>query len=73
MSALNAGVKTTEHGSHLDEEYVTFLKEKDAILVAARLVIQSGLENNEWPPLKHSRLVKIAGPRERAYALAVKM
>lgn len=73
MNALNAGVKTIEHGSYLDEECVALMKEKDAILVATRLVIQSGLENkDEWPPLQYSKMLKIAGPHKAAYALAVK-
>jgi imidazolonepropionase-like amidohydrolase len=73
MNALHAGVKTIEHGSYLDEECVELMKEKDAILVATRLVIQSGLDNkDEWPPLQYSKMVKIAAPHKKAYALAVK-
>ncbi|KAH8649842.1 hypothetical protein BX600DRAFT_387908 [Xylariales sp. PMI_506] len=73
INALNAGVKTIEHGSYLDEECVALMKEKGAILVATRLVIQSGLDSkNEWPPLQYSKMVKIAIPHKKAYALAVR-
>jgi len=73
MNALNAGVKTIEHGSYLDEECVNLMKEKNAILVATRLVIQSGLDNkDEWPALQHSKLVKVAVPHMKAYKLAVR-
>ena len=72
MNALNAGVRTIEHGSYLDKECVALMKEKDAILVATRSVIQNGLENkDEWPPANYRKLVKIAGQHKKAYALAV--
>lgn len=45
INALNAGCKTIEHGSYLDEECVVLMKEKDAILVATRLVVQAGVDN----------------------------
>lgn len=73
MNALNAGVKTIEHGSYLDEECCHLMKEKGAILIATRTVIQSGLDNkDEWPPLQYDKMLKIAGPHKKAYALAVK-
>lgn len=49
------------------------MKEKGAILVATRLVIEAGLANkDEWGPLQYRKLLKIAGPHKKAYALAVK-
>jgi imidazolonepropionase-like amidohydrolase len=73
MNALNAGVRTIEHGSYLDEECAALMKKKGAILVATRLVIQSGLDSkDEWPPLQYSKMVKIGVPHKKAYALAVK-
>lgn len=45
MNALNAGCRTIEHGSYLDEECIELMKKKGAILVATRLVIQAGVDN----------------------------
>ncbi len=41
MAALEAGVKTIEHGSYLDEEAATAMVESDAILVPTRFVINA--------------------------------
>ncbi|KAK5193198.1 hypothetical protein LTR99_006748 [Exophiala xenobiotica] len=38
MAALRAGVRTIEHGTYLDLECVTLMKEKDAILVPTRTI-----------------------------------
>lgn len=43
MAALRNGVKTIEHGSYIDEECCKLMKEKDAILVATRLIVDDGL------------------------------
>ena len=73
MAALDAGVKTIEHGSYLDEEAIALMKKKGAILVATRLGIEAGLEAKDlWPPYSYTKLVKIASHHKRAYALAVK-
>ena len=40
MAALKAGVKTIEHGSYLDEEAAELMKEKDAILVPTRFIVE---------------------------------
>jgi imidazolonepropionase-like amidohydrolase len=73
MNALNAGVRTIEHGSYLDEECAALMKEKGAILVATRLVVEGGLvEKNNWPPVNYKKLVAIANAHKKAYTLAVK-
>ena len=73
LNALNAGVKTIEHGSYLDEECLELMKEKDAIYVPTRLIIEAGLaEKENWPPVSYRKLVAIAGHHKKAYALAVK-
>jgi imidazolonepropionase-like amidohydrolase len=73
MAALHAGVKTIEHGSYLDEEAAALMKEKDAILVATRQVIEAGMAaKDEWPPINYAKLAKLAGQHKKAYALAVK-
>ena len=73
LNALNAGVRTIEHGSYLDEECLELMKKKGAIYVPTRLIIESGLaEKDRWPPVNFKKLVAIAGHHKRAYALAVK-
>ncbi|MFV2016022.1 MAG: amidohydrolase family protein, partial [Candidatus Heimdallarchaeota archaeon] len=39
-SALEAGVKTIEHGSYLNEDLAQLMIEKDAILVPTRLIVE---------------------------------
>jgi imidazolonepropionase-like amidohydrolase len=73
MNALHAGVRTIEHGSYLDEESLALMKEKGAILVATRSIVESGLrEKDNWPPVSYKKLVEIASRHKNAYALAVK-
>ena len=73
MNALHAGVRTIEHGSYLDSESITLMKEKGAILVATRSVIESGLKEREnWGPVSYKKLVELAGQHNKAYTLAVK-
>lgn len=73
MNALNAGVRTIEHGSYLDEEAIALMKEKNAILVSTRLVIEEGLKNPQaFPPSSYQKLLNISEQHKKAYALAVK-
>lgn len=73
INALNAGVRTIEHGSYLDEECAALMKEKGAILVATRLIVAGGLPFKDlWPPYAYKKLVEIAAQHKKAYALAVK-
>ena len=43
-AALDAGCKTIEHGTYLDEDMAILMKEKDAILVPTRWIIESLLK-----------------------------
>ena len=73
MNALHAGVRTIEHGSYLDNESIALMKEKGAILVPTRTIIEVGLgEKDNWPPVSYKKLVQIAASHKKAYALAVK-
>jgi imidazolonepropionase-like amidohydrolase len=72
INALNAGVKTIEHGSYLDEECATLMKEKDAIFVSTRLIVVGSLIPGFWDPVSYGKLVKLANFHKKAYALAVK-
>ncbi len=44
MAALDAGVKTIEHGSYLDEEAAQLMIERDAILVPTRYIVAQVVE-----------------------------
>jgi imidazolonepropionase-like amidohydrolase len=73
MNALHAGVRTIEHGSYLDDESIALMKEKGAILVPTRTIVEGGLgEKDNWPPVSYKKLVQIAASHKKAYALAVK-
>jgi imidazolonepropionase-like amidohydrolase len=73
MNALNAGVKTIEHGSYLDEEAAALMKEKDAIFVSTRAVVIGGLNNPQFfPPTSYKKLQKISEVSKKAYELAIK-
>ena len=41
VAALEAGVKTIDHGLYLDEEVAALMKEKDALLVPTRHIIET--------------------------------
>lgn len=47
MAALDAGVKTIEHGSYLDEEAAQLMIERDAILVPTRYIVAQLVEMEE--------------------------
>ena len=44
MAALRAGVHTIEHGTYLDDDCIEMMIEKKAILVATRLIQETGLK-----------------------------
>jgi imidazolonepropionase-like amidohydrolase len=73
MNALRAGVRTIEHGSYFDEESLALMKEKGAIFVPTRTIVEGGLnEEDNWPPVSYAKLVSVALAGRKAYALAVK-
>ncbi|KAK0120462.1 hypothetical protein ONS96_010676 [Cadophora gregata f. sp. sojae] len=73
INALNAGVRTIEHGSFLDEECVKLMKEKNAILVATSLVVEGGMQNlDDLPPINRAKMIATAAVHRKAYKLAVK-
>jgi len=69
IAALKAGVKTIEHGSYLDQEVVDLMKEKDAILVATRTIVDVGLKTGKgsWDPTSHKKLLGLASAHKTAY------
>lgn len=72
MAALRAGVKTIEHGTYLDEEAADLMKEKDAILVATRFVVEElmGLEA-QLPAYAWRKISAMADQHAQALKIAV--
>ena len=74
MAALRSGVKTIEHGSYIDEEAAELMLEKDAILVATRLIVANGLALGEeyFPPLQLRKLKALADSHWKAMQTAIR-
>lgn len=74
IAALNAGVKTIEHGTFLDEEVAELMLEKEAILVPTRWIVEqlmaTGLEMN-MPRYAHDKLVTIIDQHATAMKIAI--
>ncbi len=72
MAALRAGAKTIEHGTYLDEEAADLMKQKDAILVATRFVVEElmGLES-QLPPYAWRKMSAMADQHAQALKIAV--
>jgi imidazolonepropionase-like amidohydrolase len=73
IAALNAGVKTIEHGSYLDEESADLMRQKDAILVSTRLIVENGLKLKDFlSPAGYAKLEAVAIAQEKAMKIAVR-
>ena len=70
LAALEAGCKTIEHGTYLDEECAAAMREKDAILVPTRTIIAEILESKAAPPYAQLKLEALADQHSRALELA---
>jgi imidazolonepropionase-like amidohydrolase len=72
MAALEAGVRTIEHGTYLDEECCAAMAETGAILVPTRTIIEDMLAHLDTvPPYAAAKLVAIAEVHAKAMALAI--
>jgi imidazolonepropionase-like amidohydrolase len=74
-SALEAGVKTIEHGSWLDEDLIELMIEKDAILVPTRYIIEKimmGAKNSGVPDYAVAKLRDLYDQHFDALQLAIK-
>ena len=72
MAALDAGVKSIEHGMYVDEEVAAKMKEKDAILVPTRHIVEglhSGAE--KLPPPIQAKLDRMTQLSRESLKLAV--
>ncbi|HEV2376470.1 MAG TPA: amidohydrolase family protein [Streptosporangiaceae bacterium] len=71
MAALQAGVRTIEHGTYLDQECCDAMKETGAILVPTRTIIEDMLADlDAVPPYAAAKLAAIADVHAQATALA---
>ena len=72
INSLNAGIRTIEHGSYLDEEAIDLMLEKKAMLIATRSIVANGIDHPQnMPPESYKKLLEIAGTHKRSYATAV--
>jgi imidazolonepropionase-like amidohydrolase len=72
MAAIEAGVATIEHGSYLDEEACSAMRESGTILVPTRSIIEDMLKNlTSVPPYAAAKLTALADQHADAVRLAV--
>jgi imidazolonepropionase-like amidohydrolase len=72
MAALEAGVRTIEHGSYLDDECCDAMRETGAILVPTRTIIEDMLTHlDAVPGYAAAKLVAIADVHAKATANAM--
>ena len=72
MAALEAGVRTIEHGTYLDDEAADAMRETSAILVPTRTIVEDILANlGAVPDYAATKLVAIADIHASAVAGAI--
>ncbi len=75
MAALKAGCATIEHGSFLDDEAADLLREKNAILVPTRYIIERLLKEGPKfgvPDYAYRKVVAFGDQHKRSLQLAVR-
>jgi imidazolonepropionase-like amidohydrolase len=71
MASLDAGVRTIEHGTFLDEEAAVAMRECGAILVTTRTIFQELLDNGHiLPEYARKKLQETAGRHGEAITIA---
>jgi imidazolonepropionase-like amidohydrolase len=70
MAAVEAGVRTIEHGTYLDEEACDALRETGTLLVATRTIVEEILAGADVPAYALGKLKAIADRHAEAVALA---
>jgi imidazolonepropionase-like amidohydrolase len=80
LAAIEAGVRTIEHGTYLDDEVCAAMVERDVLLVPTRLVVREMLldsPTNDLSPEMRAKLVEIdrvhADAMGRAHAAGVRI
>jgi imidazolonepropionase-like amidohydrolase len=72
MAALEAGVRTIEHGTYLDDECCAAMRETGAILVPTRTIIEDMLKHLDTVPhYAAAKLVAIAATHAEATTRAI--
>lgn len=74
MAALEAGVKTIEHGTYVDEEVADAMRETDAILVPTRWIVDLLLREGEergMPEYARKKMDEAGRYHEEAIAIAI--
>jgi len=75
MAALKAGCRTIEHGSFLDDEAADLLREKDAVLVPTRYIIERLIKEGPKfgvPDYAYRKVVAFGDQHKRSLQLAVR-
>lgn len=74
IAALHAGVRSIEHGMHLDEEAVELMKEKGAYLVATQHIVRTLAEDymDRLPARSRGKLRDVVERSKSSYSLAVR-
>ncbi|MEU4700247.1 metal-dependent hydrolase family protein [Nonomuraea dietziae] len=70
MAAIEAGVRTIEHGTYLDEEVADAMRETGTVLVATCTVIDELMTAGGLPPVLMDKLKAVAEVHAGAVALA---
>jgi imidazolonepropionase-like amidohydrolase len=71
MAAIEAGARTIEHGSYLDEEAAAAMREADAILVPTRTIIERQLAAaGKVPPHAFEKIRRLADRHLESIAIA---
>jgi imidazolonepropionase-like amidohydrolase len=70
LAALEAGVRTIEHGTYLDEEVCAAMRETGAVLVPTRTIIEEILAAGNAPPYAMTKLRAIADRHAAALTMA---
>ena len=74
MDALEAGVKTIEHGCYLDDEVAARMKDKGAILVPTRHIIETlAADASGLAPESREKLARMTKLSRDSLALAVRL
>ncbi|HXW44508.1 MAG TPA: amidohydrolase family protein [Streptosporangiaceae bacterium] len=72
MAAIEAGVRTIEHGSYLDEEGCDAMIESGTILVPTRTIVEDILSHlDEVPPYAAAKLTALAQTHAAAVRMAI--
>ncbi|KIX09048.1 uncharacterized protein Z518_00126 [Rhinocladiella mackenziei CBS 650.93] len=73
MAALHTGVTTIEHGTYIDDEAISEMLEKKAILVPTRTIHENGLKLREhWTDKSYAKLQVVAAHQFTTYQKAIK-